>query len=102
MGDNENMVAEEVVVEKKSRRIRRTKGDVLVEKIATIDKKIASYEEKISDLKKQKVQLQNELNEFKTEKSKAKEEAEAKKVMSLIKKNGISLEDLQALIQSKN
>ena len=62
---------------------RRTKIEVLNEKISKVDSKIAACTEKIAALEDEK---------------KAKEAAELKRLLKLMQKKDISVEDLEAMI----
>ena len=66
---------------------RRTKIEVLNEKISKVDSKIAACTEKIAALE-----------EIRKAEKKAKEAAELKRLLKLMHKKDISVEDLEAMI----
>ena len=72
---------------------RRTKIEVLNEKISKVDSKIAACTEKIAALEDEKTALAAQLDE-----KKAKEAAELKRLLKLMHKKDISVEDLEAMI----
>ena len=67
---------------------RRTKIEVLNEKISKVDSKIAACTEKIAA----------QLDEIRKAEKKAKEAAELKRLLKLMQKKDISVEDLEAMI----
>ena len=77
---------------------RRNKKEVLISKIEMKNKKIASYQEKIDLLNLEKEDLESQLNDFIQKELKEKEEAETKALMSFIKKNNITKEQIESLI----
>ena len=77
---------------------RRNKKEVLISKIEMKNKKIASYKEKIDLINIEKEDLESQLNDFIKKELKEKEEAETKELMSFIKKNNITKEQIESLI----
>ena len=73
---------------------RRTKIEVLNEKISKVDSKIAACTEKIAALEDEKTALAAE--------KKAKEAAELKRLLKLMHKKDISVEDLEAMISKED
>ena len=69
---------------------RRTKIEVLNEKISKVDSKIAAYTEKIAALEDEKTALAAQLEEI--------HKAELKRLLKLMHKKDISVEDLEAMI----
>ena len=77
---------------------RRTKIEVLNEKISKVDSKIAACTEKIAALEDEKTALAAQLDEIRKAEKKAKEAAELKRLLKLMQKKDISVEDLEAMI----
>ena len=77
---------------------RRTKIEVLNEKISKVDSKIAACTEKIAALEDEKTAVAGQLDEFRKAEKKAKEAAELKRLLKLMHKKDISVEDLEAMI----
>ena len=77
---------------------RRTKIEVLNEKISKVDSKIAACTEKIAALEDEKTALAAQLDEIRKAEKKAKEAAELKRLLKLMHKKDISVEDLEAMI----
>ena len=73
---------------------RRTKIEVLNEKISKVDSKIAACTEKIAALEDEKTALAAHLDEIRKAEKKAKESAELKRLLKLMQKKDISVEDL--------
>ena len=71
---------------------RRTKIEVLNEKISKVDSKIAAYTEKIAAL----------LDEIRKAEQKTKEAAELKRLLKLMHKKDISVEDLESMISKED
>ena len=77
---------------------RRTKIEVLNEKISKVDSKIAACTEKIAALEDEKTALAAQLDEIRKAEKKAKEAAELKRLLKLMQQKDISVEDLEAMI----
>ena len=77
---------------------RRTKIEVLNEKISKVDSKIAACTEKIAALEDEKTALAAQLDEIRKAEKKAKEAAELKRLLKMMHKKDISVEDLEAMI----
>ena len=77
---------------------RRTKIEVLNEKISKVDSKIDACTEKIAALEDEKTALAAQLDEIRKAEKKAKEAAELKRLLKLMQKKDISVEDLEAMI----
>ena len=77
---------------------RRTKIEVINEKISKVDSKIAACTEKIAALEDEKTALAAQLDEIRKAEKKAKEAAELKRLLKLMQKKDISVEDLEAMI----
>ena len=65
---------------------RRTKIEVLNEKISKVDSKIAAYTEKIAALEDEKTALAAQLDEIRKAEQKAKEATELKRLLKLMHK----------------
>ncbi len=81
------------------KRVRRSKKDVVLGDIAKIEQKISDYEAKIAKLNEDKENLEATLKEIASAEDKAKQEAEQKEMMALLKKKGMSLDDLKAMLE---
>ena len=81
---------------------RRTKVEVLNEKISKVDSKIAAYTEKIAALEDEKTALAAQLEEIHKAAKKAEEAAELKRLLKLMHKKDISVEDLESMISKEN
>lgn len=80
---------------------RRTKIEVLNEKISKVDSKIAVYTEKIAALEDEKTALAAQLDEIRKAEQKAKEATELKRLLKLMHKKDISVEDLESMISKE-
>ena len=81
---------------------RRTKIEVLNEKISKVDSKIAACTEKIAALEDEKTALAAQLDEIRKAEKKAKEAAELKRLLKLMHKKDISVEDLESMISKED
>ena len=81
---------------------RRTKVEVLNEKISKVDSKIAAYTEKIAALEDEKTALAAQLEEIHKAAKKAEEAADMKRLLKLMHKKDISVEDLESMISKEN
>lgn len=77
---------------------RRTKVEVLNEKISKVESKITAYTEKIAALEDEKTALAAQLDEIRKAEKKAEEEAELKRLVKLMRKKDISVADLESMI----
>ena len=78
------------------------KIEVLNEKISKVDSKIAAYTEKIAALEDEKTALAAQLEEIHKAAKKAEEAAELKRLLKLMHKKDISVEDLESMISKEN
>lgn len=81
---------------------RRTKVEVLNEKISKVESKIAAYTEKIAALEDEKTALAAQLEEIHKATKKAEEAAELKRLLKLMRKKDISVEDLESMISKED
>lgn len=81
---------------------RRTKVEVLNEKISKVDSKIAAYTEKIAALEDEKTALAAQLEEIHKAAKKAEEAAELKHLLKLMRKKDISVDDLESMISKED
>ena len=84
-----------------TKRVRRDKKTILTEKIKDIDAKIASYQAKVEDLKTKKKDLERKLEYENNSEVREAEKKKQKEMMALIKKSGLSLEELTELLNKK-
>lgn len=82
-------------------RIRRSKKEVIVEKIEILNEKIAKYQSEIESLNAINAKLKKELTEIQETENRAAEEAKTKEVLKFIKTNHISVDDLKEMISAK-
>mgnify|MGYP004568821493 FL=1 len=78
---------------------RRTKVEVLNEKISKVESKIAAYTEKIAALEDEKTALAAQLEEIHKA---AKKAEELKRLLKLMRKKDISVEDLESMISKED
>ena len=84
-----------------TKRVRRDKKTILTEKIKDIDEKINSYQSKLDDLKAKKKDLERKLEYENNSETREAEKKKQKEMMALIKKSGLSLEELTELLNKK-
>lgn len=80
---------------------RRSKKDVIIAKIEAVDAKISDMQKKIETLKEEKETFVAALNAIKEEEDKAAEEKKLKEVVSLIKKSGLSMDEVKEMFENK-
>lgn len=83
------------------KRTRRSKKEIALAKIETIDQKIADLQEKISGLEAQKDEIQAEIDALDAAAAKAAEEEALKEVLAIMKEKGLSAADLKTAIENK-
>ena len=81
---------------------RRTKVEVLNEKISKVESRIVAYTEKIAALEDEKTALAAQLNEIRKAEKKAEEAAELKRLVKLMRKKDISVADLESMISRED
>ena len=80
---------------------RRSKKDIIIAKIEVVDAKISDMQKKIETLKEEKETFVAALNAIKEEEDKAAEEKKLKEVVSLIKKSGLSMDEVKEMFENK-
>lgn len=80
---------------------RRSKKEIIVAQMAAIDDKITELEKKIDALKASKEELNTSLTALKEEEDKAAEEKKLKEVVALIKKSGMSMDEVKERLTAK-
>ena len=80
---------------------RRSKKDIIIAKIEAVDAKISDMQKKIETLKEEKETFVAALNAIKEEEDKAAEEKKLKEVVSLIKKSGLSMDEVKEMFENK-
>ena len=80
---------------------RRSKKDVIIAKIEAVDAKISDMQKKIETLKEEKETFVAALNAIKEEEDKAAEEKKLKEIVSLIKKSGLSMDEVKEMFENK-
>jgi TolA-binding protein len=88
----------EEVVDGAKKRIRRDKRTVLKGKIKKAGEKVASIEKKLDDAKSELNALEQELELMDNEELRKQQEEEQKKIAELIRKKGLSLQQLEELL----
>ena len=81
---------------------RRTKVEVLNEKISKVESRIVAYTEKIAALEDEKTALAAQLDEIRKAEKKAEEAAELKRLVKLMRKKDISVADLESMISRED
>ena len=81
---------------------RRTKVEVLNEKISKVESRIVTYTEKIAALEDEKTALAAQLDEIRKAEKKAEEAAELKRLVKLMRKKDISVADLESMISRED
>lgn len=79
---------------------RRNKQDILISQINAKENKIEQYNHKIEKLKEEKNALTMQLQEMIEAQERAREEAENNELLQIIKKNGITKEQLMSIIDN--
>ena len=79
-------------------RTRRSKEDVLKEKMTKCDESIEKLSEKIAALNEQKKEIEKELNDLLDAKRKAEQEKKLSSIVNLMEKNNYTVEDLEKLL----
>lgn len=81
---------------------RRTKVEVLNEKISKVESRIVTYTEKIAALEDEKTALAAQLDEIRKAEKKAEEAAKLKRLVKLMRKKDISVADLESMISRED
>lgn len=87
--------------EKIKRAPRRSRKAMLLDQLNKLDSKIEEYNAKISSLTEQKEQMIAEIKTLEEAEKKAAKEAENKEIIDLIRKKGLSLEEVKNLLENK-
>jgi len=80
-------------------RVRRTKEQIINDKIAVIDQTIDGIQAKINAAQAEKADLQAQLDEIEAAAAKAAEEETLKEILSIMKEKGLSPAELKDLIE---
>lgn len=80
-------------------RVRRTKEQIINDKIAVIDQTIDGIQAKIDAAQAEKADLQAQLDEIEAAAAKAAEEEALKEILSIMKEKGLSPAELKDLIE---
>ncbi|MCD7736279.1 MAG: hypothetical protein LUI07_04845 [Lachnospiraceae bacterium] len=83
------------------KRTRRSKREMLVDKLESFDTKIKDLEDKIKTLEEQRDEIQFEIDEIDEAAAKAAEEKALQEVLALMKEKGISASELKATIEKQ-
>ena len=89
------------MAEEKNKRVRRGRKAVLEDKITLYDRKINQLKERIALLEADRDKFKQQIEEIGNEALKKERAEEQKKITALIKKKGITLEELEALLAGK-
>lgn len=87
--------------EKIKRAPRRSRKAMLLDQLNKLDSKIEEYNAKISSITEQKEQMIAEIKTLEEAEKKAAKEAENKEIIDLIRKKGLSLEEVKNLLENK-
>nr|DAE28799.1 MAG TPA: hypothetical protein [virus sp. ctmTa7]DAU18400.1 MAG TPA: hypothetical protein [Bacteriophage sp.] len=82
-------------------RVRRTKIEVVQQKIADIELKIKSTEDKLIGYKKQLNELNNEMKKIIAAEEKSKEKEKLNEIMNLIKNSSMNLDEIKIMISKE-
>lgn len=82
-------------------RVRRTKIEVVQQKIADIELKIKSTEDKLIGHKKQLNELNNEMKKIIAAEKKSKEKEKLNEIMNLIKNSSMNLDEIKIMISKE-
>lgn len=83
------------------KRTRRSKKELIEADIAKVETRIAEYTNKIAELTETKENLKKELKEITDAEDKAKQENEQKEIIALIKKKGLTLDEVKEMLESE-
>lgn len=82
-------------------RVRRTKIEVVQQKIVDIELKIKSTEDKLIGYKKQLNELNNEMKKIIAAEEKSKEKEKLNEIMNLIKNSSMNLDEIKIMISKE-
>lgn len=80
---------------------RRSRKEILTAQIELKDQKIAEFNFKIERIAKERSELQEELDAIIENEIRAEEEARERELLDILKVNGITKEQLEALIDRR-
>lgn len=89
------------MTEKVKRAARRPRKEILIAEIEKIESRITDCRTKIKSLTDQKSQLEAEIKLLEEEEAKAAEEAQNKEIINLIRKKGLSLDEIKAILEKE-
>ena len=84
------------------RKPRRTKSQVIQDKIVKTEEKISELKNKITELNNQKKEFEEELATVIEQENKEREQKELQDLAALIKAKNLSVDDIKAIIEEKN
>ena len=82
-------------------RSRRNRKEILVSSLSELDSRLQKEEELLEKLKAQRAALQKELAEIKIAEEKAAEEKAYKDLLSTMKKQGITAQEVLTMLEKK-
>lgn len=81
------------------KRIRRSKRELVEADIAKVEKQIGDHMIKVAELTETKENLKKSLKEIIDAEDRAKQEAEQREIIALIKKKGLTLDDVKGMLE---
>lgn len=85
-----------------ARGVRRTRKENIIKEIFDIEAKTALLNEKLAVLEEQRITLQNELAEVEAEEARVAEENKAKEILSMIRKKGLTLDQVKEMLENNH
>lgn len=83
------------------RKPRRSKSQMIQDKISNVEEKITSLKEQILNLREQKKELEVELTVIIEQETKEREQKELQDLAVLIKAKNLSVDDIKVMIESQ-
>lgn len=80
---------------------RRNKKEIIIDTISKLDEQIIITEKKLISLKSERADCKAQLKEIEDIELKAKEEEKMNKIISLIKQNNISYEEVEEFLNAR-
>lgn len=81
------------------RKPRRTRSQMIQDKISNVEEKITSLKEQILNLREQKKELEVELTVIIEQETKEREQKELQDLAALIKAKNLSVDDVRTMIE---
>lgn len=85
-----------------ARGVRRTRKENIIKEIFDIEAKETLLNEKLAALEEQRLVLQNELAEVEAEEARVAEENKAKEILAMIRKKGLTLDQVKGMLENNH